>query len=301
MKRRDFLKTAGGICAACVVAEEADASRVAAEAPENAYGVLVDISKCIGCRKCEWACNQANNLPVQPLETFEDKSVFRDYRRPDAGHYTVVNQFPGPEGSERPLWAKVQCMHCNDPACSSACIVTAFQKKENGAVTYDPWRCMGCRYCMVACPFQIPAYEYDNAFTPQVRKCTFCFDRISKEGGVPACVEICPPQCLTFGKRKELLTLAHDKIQGHPGQYVDHVYGEHEVGGTSWLYISSRPFTDLGFPALGEKAPPQITETIQHGVFKNFLPPIALFAFLGGIMKFFNRGDDEGKEGENHE
>ena len=165
-------------------------------------------------------------------------------------------------------------MHCNDPACASACIVSAFEKQEIGAVTYDSWRCMGCRYCMVACPFQVPAYEYDNALTPQVRKCTFCFERISKEGGVPACVEICPPQCLTFGRRSELLELAH---RTHPqatrAAYVNHVYGEHEVGGTSWLYLSSVPFEELGFPKLGDAAPPRITETIQHGVFKNFLPP----------------------------
>ncbi len=297
MKRREFLKTVAGACAATVAAGEASASNEVL-VPENPYGVLVDTSKCIGCRKCEWACNQANHLPVQPLSTFEDKSVFAAMRRPDAGHYTVVNQWKGPEGSDRPVWAKVQCMHCNDPACASACIVSAFQKRENGAVVYDPWRCMGCRYCMVACPFQIPAYEYDNALTPQVRKCTFCYDRITKEGGVPACVEICPPQCLVFGRRSELLDLAHRTIAQNPGKYVDHVYGEHEAGGTSWMYLAAVPFTELGFPEVGEAAPPRITETIQHGVFKNFLPPVALYIFLGGLMKLFQRSEDAGKGGD---
>jgi len=178
-------------------------------------------------------------------------------------------------------------MHCNDPACYSACLVTAFRKEQNGAVTYDPWRCMGCRYCMVACPFQIPAYEYSNPLDPQIRKCTFCFERISKNGGVPACVEICPPQCLTFGKRRDLLTLARRKVNKEGSHYQSHIYGEHEVGGTCWLYVSTEPFENLGLPKLGEKAPPRLTETIQHGVFKAFLVPLGLFGLLGAIMRFF--------------
>ena len=299
MKRREFLETAAvAACTIAAIPKPARAESSEVVAPGNPYGVLVDVTVCIGCRKCEWACNQANNLPEQPLSWFEDKSVFEEYRRPDAAHYTVVNQFPGPEGSDKPLWVKVQCMHCNIPSCASACIVSALHKEENGAVTYDASRCIGCRYCMVACPFQIPGYEYDNPLTPKVQKCTFCFDRISTEGGVPACVEICPPQALTFGRRSELLELAHRKIKDEPDHYVDHVYGEHEVGGTSWMYISSVPFEDLKFPKLGTKAPPEWTEPIQHGVFKNFLPPLALYAFLGGIMHLFRpeRKKQEGKE-----
>ena len=295
MKRRDFLATVGGACAAGVAAGRAEASSSPHAHVKDPLGVLIDATKCIGCRKCEWACNQANSLPVQPLPTFEDKSVFKEMRRPDAGHYTVVNQFEGAPDSDRPLWVKVQCMHCNDPACWSACIVTAFDKHENGAVTYDAWRCMGCRYCMVSCPFQVPAYEYENPLTPQIRKCTFCYERIAKEGGVPACVEICPPQCLIFGKRNQLLELAHNRIGNEPDRYVDHVYGEHEVGGTSWLYLSSVPFAQIGLPKLGTDAPPRLTETIQHGVFKNFVPPLALFAFLGGIMRIFRPEQGQGR------
>jgi formate dehydrogenase iron-sulfur subunit len=298
MKRRDFLATVGGACAASVATGKAEASSSPHAHVKDPLGVLIDATKCIGCRKCEWACNQANSLPVQPLPTFEDKSVFKEMRRPDAGHYTVVNQFEGAPGSDRPLWVKVQCMHCNDPACWSACIVTAFDKHENGAVTYDAWRCMGCRYCMVSCPFQVPAYEYENPLTPQVRKCTFCYERIAKEGGVPACVEICPPQCLIFGKRSQLLELAHNRIGNEPDRYVDHVYGEHEVGGTSWLYLSSVPFAEIGLPTLGTEAPPRLTETIQHGVFKNFVPPLALFAFLGGVMRLFRPEKDKDEQHE---
>jgi Fe-S-cluster-containing dehydrogenase component len=253
------------------------------------FAVLVDTTACIGCRKCEWACNQASRLPVEPLETFENKDVFATMRRPDAGHLTVVNCF---ESSGRTSYVKVQCMHCNVPTCASACLVTAFTKHNNGAVTYDPSRCMGCRYCMVSCPFQIPAYEYLNAMTPQVRKCTFCYDRVAEEGKVPACVEICPPQALSFGRRSQLLRVAHRLIDESDGRYVDHVYGEHEVGGTSWLYLSSVPFSELGFPTLDHRPPSLVTESIQHGVFKMFLPPIALFTVLGGVMHLLGTEDE---------
>lgn len=297
MRRREFLGTVGGVVGGVLAGGKAHAS-TPARSTDQAYGVLVEVDKCIGCRKCEWACNQANQLPVQPLETFEDKSVFEHRRRPDAGHYTVVNRAEPPAGQPDalPAWVKVQCMHCEDPACASACLVTALQKQENGAVTYDPWRCMGCRYCMVACPFQIPAYEYSNPLTPQVRKCTFCFSRIAAEGGVPACVEICPPQCLTFARRDRLVDLAHRKIEESGGKYRPEVYGEFEVGGTSWLYISSRTPEELGLPVLGHKAPPALTEKIQHGVFKSFMPPILLFAFLSGIMKLFRPRPEAGRE-----
>ena len=299
MDRRNFLKTMGTAGAMAAGASTARASE-GHHVPENPYGVLVDTTLCVGCRKCEWACNQSNNLPVQSLESFEDKSVFERMRRPDAGNYTVVNQYGG-EG-EKPVWAKVQCMHCQDPACASACLVTALTKDEQGPVDYDPWRCMGCRYCMVACPFQIPAYEYDNALNPVVRKCTFCFERL-EEGRVPACVEICPVECLTFGRRDDLLALAHGKIASRPGSYVDHVYGEHEVGGTCWLYLADRPFTELGFPELGEAAPPRMTEKIQHGIFKHFIPPIALYAALGQIMWLGKRKQEaaEAEQESDHE
>jgi Fe-S-cluster-containing dehydrogenase component len=256
--------------------------------------VLVDTTACIGCRKCEWACNQASGLAVEPLDTFEDKAVFSRMRRPDAGHYTVVNRFDRDGDRDHPLYVKVQCMHCNEPACLSACLVTAFSKHEDGAVTYDASRCMGCRYCMVSCPFQVPAYEYTDPLTPQVRKCTFCYERVSEEGKVPACVEICPTQCLVFGRRSELLDIAHRRIAEAGGRYVDHVYGEREVGGASWLYLSSAPFTELGFPRLDDKPPSRTTEGIQHGVFELFLPPVALFTVLGGVMRLFRPDADDG-------
>jgi len=291
LDRRELLRSLG--CAAAVSVAVPRAANADATRPEgDPYAVLVDTTACIGCRKCEWACNQASGLPVEPLETFEDKSVFEGMRRPDGGHYTVVNRADRPDGG-LPLYVKVQCMHCNVPTCLSACLVTAFTKNRDGAVTYDATRCMGCRYCMVSCPFQIPAYDWSDPLSPQVRKCTFCHQRVAERGKVPACVEICPPQCLSFGRRSELLEMAHQSIAFSGGTYVDHVYGEHEVGGTSWLYLSSVPFEELGLPALTDEPPSRLTEDLQHGVFKGFLPPLALFALLGGVMRVFRPEEDD--------
>ena len=259
--RRGFLKHLAGIGSAAVVgnATKAFAQEHFTGYPDR-FGVLVDLTVCIGCRKCEWACNDVNKLPNKPIEAFEDKSVFDEKRRPHAHTFTVVNRFDNSKNPERPLYVKKQCMHCNEPACASACLVKAFTKTPEGAVIYNPSICIGCRYCMAACPFNIPAYEYDDPFTPEVTKCTFCFDRIRKEGGVPGCVQICPVEALAFGDRSELVDLAHEKIRNSPGRYVNHVYGEQEVGGTSWMYISPVPFEEVGFKTdLGITPIPQLS------------------------------------------
>ena len=256
-------------------------------AHEEGYGMLVDTTQCIGCRKCEWACAQANKLTDHPLEVYEDTAVFDQPRRMAANAYTVVNRYADPTAPTRPIFCKQQCMHCLKPACASACIVGALKRQDTGAVTYDAWKCMGCRYCMIACPFQVPAYEYENPFTPVVSKCNFCFERVSKEGQPPACAGICPPMCLTYGKRTELLNVARETINMNPGRYVDHIYGEHEVGGTSWLYLTSRPVVELGLLELGNTPPPSLTETIQHSVFRFGIPPLLLFGLLGMVMRTF--------------
>jgi Fe-S-cluster-containing dehydrogenase component len=253
-------------------------------------GVLVDTTLCIGCRSCEKACNRVNeDLPQKPSEYFKDNSVFDMSRRMDSSSYTVVNRYENQREPGNPVYAKFQCMHCVYPACESACIVGAFSREKNGAVVYDAWRCIGCRYCMAACPFQVPAYEYKNALTPQVRKCTFCFETRLLKGGIPACVQSCPMEVMTFGKRKDLIISARKKIEKYPGRYVPNIYGEKEVGGTAWLYLSAVPFEKIGFPHLGYYPAPGYTEPIQHAIFKLFLPPLGVYTILGGIMWFLNK------------
>ncbi len=204
-----------------------------------------------------------------------------------------MNSYTGKGYGGNDLNVKVQCMHCEHPACVSACIVGALKKDPKGPVHYDPDVCIGCRYCMIACPFQIPAYEYEKALTPRVMKCTMCFERTIKNNQVPACVEICPTEAILFGKRKDLLKIAHERIRTNPNRYVDHIYGEYEVGGTSWMYLSNQQFTDIGFPELGNKSPAQLTESIQHGIFKGFTGPVLLFGLLGIIMKVMQKDETD--------
>ena len=225
----------------------------------DAMGVLFDSTRCIGCRKCEAACNQVNELPL-PDQPFDDLKILEKTRRTDAKTYTVVNRYQSNSAAAGPHFLKTQCNHCLEPACASACFVKAFQKTETGAVTYDASVCVGCRYCMIACPFEIPTYEYEKALTPRVQKCTLCYPRISK-GLLPGCVESCPTESLTYGKRIDLIRAARERIGRFPQRYVDHIYGESEMGGTSWLYLSAVPFRDIGMREdLGITPAPQLTK-----------------------------------------
>lgn len=296
MKRRNFLITASAAGAAVAGVSNAKAESTAASTNfDDEWAVLVDTVVCIGCRKCEWACNQEHKLSDQDLKAYEDKSVFGEHRRPSAHGYTVLNQFHDAKDPRRQWTMKVQCMHCNHPACASACIVGALEKDPRGPVKYDAWKCIGCRYCMVACPFQIPAYEYHDVLSPEVRKCTFCLHRLEK-GERPACVAICPNEALTFGKRHELIEIAKGRISQHPGRYADHVYGEKEAGGTAWLYLAGADFTNSELPKLDDRSVPETTEKIQHGIFKSFVPPLALYALLGLIMHSQRDKNDAGDE-----
>lgn len=257
--RRKFLGWVGAATGTSVMmAKNASAaSNKHFEGYPESFGVLHDITRCIGCRKCEQACNAVNALPA-PEKAFDDLGVLEKSRRTSDDAYTVVNRFEAAQGT-LPTFVKIQCNHCLEPACASACFVKAFRKDKTGAVTYDASLCVGCRYCMVACPFNIPAYEYDEALTPRVMKCTLCKPRIDK-GQLPGCVEICPKEALTFGTRTQLLKEARRRIDRFPGRYVDHVYGENEMGGTSWLYLSGQAFNEIGLREdLGVTPAPSLT------------------------------------------
>jgi formate dehydrogenase iron-sulfur subunit len=218
----------------------------------DSFGVLHDTNRCIGCRKCELACNQVNGLAV-PDTPFDDLTVLDQKRRTDEAVYTVVNRF------DNGRFAKIQCNHCQEPACASACFVKALYKDASGAVVYDESLCVGCRYCMVACPFNVPAFTYFDPLTPKITKCTLCLPRI-QEGKLPGCVEICPKEALTFGRRTDLIKTARHRIATKPDQYVDHIYGEREMGGTAWLYLSGVPFSGIGMREdLGTVSAPELT------------------------------------------
>ena len=259
MHRRKFLKLLGlsGGAAAVTSTGIAKAASGSGVAPNpDALGVLHDSTLCIGCRQCEASCAEINNRPA-PQKPFTDLSVLDKKRRTSVENYTVVNKYSETDAAG-PVFRKQQCNHCQEPACASACFVKAFTKNPDGSVTYEPSLCVGCRYCMIACPFYVPAYDYNKVLNPLVHKCTLCEPRLL-EGKLPGCVTSCPTGALLFGKRTELLKIARERIARAPGKYVEHIYGEKEMGGTSWLYLSPVPHEQLGQPVLGTTSVPELT------------------------------------------
>ena len=243
MKRRKFLALLGvsGLAPA-IAAGTAEAAPHAFPYYEDSFGVLHDVTRCIGCRRCEAACQRVNNLPM-PEKPFTDFEVTKTLRRTTAKAWTVVNEY---KVNDKPYYRKLQCFHCNDPACAASCFTKCYTKLPNGAVVYDGSQCVGCRYCMVACPFNIPGFQYDLAWDPLVQKCTFCNPLLQK-GELPGCVEACPMDALTFGKRSDLIKIARRRMEENPGRYINYLYGEHDAGGTAWMVL---------VPAAGAKPGP---------------------------------------------
>jgi Fe-S-cluster-containing dehydrogenase component len=183
-------------------------------------------------------------------------------RKTDESHRTVVNAFNTSKGE---AFLKKQCMHCNEPACTVACLTQAMYKTKEGAVIWRGDKCMGCRYCMVSCPFDIPKFEYHSA-NPKIEKCNMCYGRL-KEGKIPACVENCPAEALTFGTRRELIKEARKRINSNPEQYYDYIYGEHEAGGTEFLYLTGVPGNELGLnTSLQTKSYPELSKGFLYSV-----------------------------------
>lgn len=236
-------------------------------------GILIDVTRCEGCFECVEACAQANNLRPD-LPAPQDSPDGLSARR----WSTIVEQ---PAGH----YVRKQCRHCLEPACVSVCPVGAMQKTPEGPVIYDGSRCMGCRYCMMACPFGIPRYQWDS-LAPLVSKCNLCYERL-QAGQPPACVAACPQQTMTFGDRAELLAEAHRRLAAEPEKYVQKVYGEHEVGGTSVLYVSDVPLDFLAYG--GDPGPTPLPALTQAAM--NMVPPVAVgvMALMAGAHWIIKR------------
>lgn len=252
--------------------------------------VLVDLVRCMGCRACQVACkawNDNTNEVTLCLGCYDNPPHF------SADTWSLI-RYTETEylGKFHWVFTKIQCMHCEHPGCVSVCTVGALEKTPEGPVIYHADKCIGCRYCQYGCPFGVPKYEWDEPLG-LIRKCTFCADRQS-EGLEPACVKACPTDALTFGGREDLLTEARRRIAARPDKYVNHVYGEKEAGGTSWLYISPVPFEDLGFPKLGEEHPTHTSEAILNSTPVTI---IAAVAALSGLYQLTKRRDAQKEEG----
>jgi formate dehydrogenase iron-sulfur subunit len=216
------------------------------------YAVLVDVTRCTGCEACVQACVNANHL--DPERADRDGALVADG--------LSANRLCTVVPLQRGRWARKSCMHCLEPACVAACLVGGLSKTPEGAVAYDPDKCIGCRYCMLACPLHVPRYQWDRA-VPYMKKCTLCLDRL-RAHQVPACVEACPHEALTFGPRDEVIQEAHARLAAAPGRYLPHVWGEREWGGTSVLYLSDVDLAPVGLDRRLTTAVPAITDPVIH-------------------------------------
>lgn len=266
ISRRDFLKL--GSASAALVGVGANlpppklAGHSAVPASKSAVSVLIDLNRCIGCKRCQAACKKKNNLPLDddPISLSATALTFVELRNTSTDPAKPVI---------KPI--KRQCMNCVDPACVSACTVGALQKQPNGPVTYDSDRCIGCRYCMYACPFGIPTFEWKNQLA-LIKKCDNCADLVAA-GQQPACVQVCPVQALQYGKREELLIIAKERINDPKANYVKEIYGEEQVGGTSMMYLSALPFERYGLRNMPEVSPAEVNREVMH-----------MTPFIGGAM-----------------
>jgi formate dehydrogenase iron-sulfur subunit len=236
--------------------------------------LLYDATMCIGCKQCEQACAKQNNLRYD--DTVAAESVQSEHK------FTVVL-------TKDDKFMRRLCMHCEKPACASVCPVGALHKTKDGPVVYDVWKCIGCRYCMVACAFGQPKYEWQS-LNPRVRKCIMCPERV-KAGKPTACAEICPTGATKFGDRDDLVKEAQERIRQNPSNYT-HIYGLHEVGGTCVLILSSENVEEYGYPAtakIGETPMPEYTGRVMERV-PDFIPVWSLV--LGGIYWISHRRDE---------
>ncbi len=282
LSRRDFLRGACvgalAVTTAGLLARKARPIRASESPTGQTWAMLIDLTRCTGCNSCALACKESNNLPggdVAPDALDSDTYTFVD-----------ACEVATAKGEIEIRYVKRQCMHCLNACCVSACPVGAMHHSGEGPVTYHANRCLGCRYCQIACPFVIPRFDWDNGITPRINKCWLCYDRLQNDQ-VPACVEACPSGALRFGHREELLAQAHAQVASNPERYTSHVYGEYEVGGTSMLYLSDVPFEQLDFPAgLPQTAPPEETEKVIFA-----LPYVigGLTAVMGGTVAYTYR------------
>lgn len=233
--RRSFFKTLG-VAGMTLAAGSGNETNAMDPDKIEFRGVLYDSTRCAGCQQCELTCAEAHGFPA-PEGVPESGKI----RTTSETQRTVINAYATANGD---IYTKTQCMHCNEPACAAACLTRAMYKTKEGPVIWRGDKCMGCRYCMVSCPFDIPKFEYHSA-NPKIQKCDMCYDR-QQEGKVPACVETCPAEALKFGTRRELLTEARKRINDNPESYVDSIYGETVAGGTGFMYVGPVPFNEVG-------------------------------------------------------
>ena len=244
--------------------------------------MIQDNTRCIGCRACMIACKEWNDLAADETDFFAGDG-YQNPRDLDENNYTLITYHEEPADAEWVFGRKL-CMHCTEPACVSVCPTGALQKLADGPVELNTSRCIGCRYCMQACPFTIPKFNYDSPF-PKIHKCTMCSDRIAADLD-PACATVCPTHAIEFGDRDDMLAEAKRRIADAPGRYVPHVYGEKEVGGTNVFHLSSVPFEKLGYEmGLPDEPLPNLTHKSMRFVPRIFFTLLSVFGVMAWIVR----------------
>ena len=242
----------------------------------KSMAILTDVTMCIGCEECVAACERTYRTGADAPYRWQGDATGLSSTR----WTTLVD-------TEEGRFVRLYCRHCLDPSCAAACPVGALERTPEGPIVYDPVICMGCRYCMLACPFSITRYEWSSP-TPRVRKCLLCHQKISSgELDQPACTAACPTGATIFGEREALLEEARRRIREHPERYIDHIWGEHEIGGTSVLYISDVDLHEAGWPReLGYEARPVLARNVLHTVPYTF---VGVAAAMYGVHWTFER------------
>jgi Fe-S-cluster-containing dehydrogenase component len=248
---------------------------------ENELGMLYDATRCVGCKACMAACKRVNGdygALAYERAPFDPDGLWDAPEDLSGSTRTLIKLFK--QSDREWSYVKYSCMHCRKPSCVSVCPVSAMTRDpRTGVVDYNKDTCIGCRYCQVACAFNIPRFQWDSA-TPQIVKCDLCVHTNLAKKGVTACAEVCPAAAIAFGKRADLLAEARRRLAEKPGLYLDHIYGEHEVGGANHLYLAAMDFGHLGLPRLPDTPPAEFSEKIQHTIYKGFVAPVALYGAL---------------------
>lgn len=279
LSRRDVLKSIGtGAAVAAAGATTVKASSRNPQAPADAIAMLYDATVCIGCKACVSACTTANGLIP---DTTLSGGI---WQMPTDLNAQTKNIIMLAKDGDKSSFVKRQCMHCVDPACVSGCPFGSLTKGKYGIVEWDPYRCIGCRYCEISCPYDVPRFEWAK-FNPKIVKCEFCKERLD-EGKQPACTEVCPVGAVIFGTRQQLLATAKARIQASPGKYYqDRVYGEGDLGGTQVLYLSHLPFERLGLPEVGTESRAHYGSKVHSVIYKGMVIPVAVYAVLVAAIK----------------
>lgn len=300
LSRRQALRSAFGLGATAAVAG-ATASSVASNGSQTTHatasapiGLLYDTTRCIGCKACVTACSTANGLAPD-----SDLSPGLHQMPQDLNSRTknIIKLYTSPDGLER-SFVKRQCMHCAEPACASGCPFQALKKDPvTGVIGWDGSLCIGCRYCEVVCPFEIPKFEWDQ-FNPKVVKCELCRHLLDDGVAQPACTSACPTGAVIFGTRENLLQDAKTRIETSPGKYhEERVYGETEAGGTQVLYLSHVPFDRIGLPKLETHSLPEYANRYHRIIYQWMALPAAIYVAMASVVRSrWKKHDQEAME-----